>query len=151
MALDLVAIRRAVADQIQRSVGRTVNVYGGYVPDTLNLPAVVVYPDTEYVNYEETFGSSGLAEVQLRLRVFIPPGPGVDGQQVLDEFLSAGAGHPNSLLDAVNAGRTFGGVVANSVVNGCRSLGRIFLAVPDGQTPVDAGEILLTLRTHRTA
>jgi len=151
MALNLGEIRTALADQIRNHVERGVNVYDGYTPSSPTPPAVLIGPDPDvYITYHETFSATGLAHVHLRLTVAVPPGPDVDGQKTLDEFLSAGTGEANSVLDAILTDKTLGGTVGSCVVQSVEYLGRIYLSENvDQQVQADAAALLLTIHSQR--
>jgi hypothetical protein len=151
MALNLGAIRAALAVQIKAHVSREVNVYDGYIPASPSPPAVLIGPSSDiYISYHESFSQTGLALVNLRLTIAAPPGPDTDGQKALDEFLSAGAGLPNSILDAIAADLTIGGTVANCRVESVEYLGRVNLSeIIDQQVQADAAALLVAIRTQR--
>lgn len=151
MALNLVEIRQALAAQIRLNVSRGVNVYDGYTPASPSLPAILITPDPDvYLTYHATFAQTGMAVVHLRLTVAVPPGPDTDGQRVLDEFLSAGSGLPNSVLDAVLVDKTLDGTVGDCVVQSVEYLGRIYLSENvDQQVQADAAALLLEIHTQR--
>lgn len=152
MGLDLQTIRGALATQLRAFVSSQVNVYDGYIPDSPTPPAIIVGPDPDtYITYHESFSQTGLAAVHFRLTVITPPGPGVDGQIALDSFLSAGTGTTNSVLDALDADRTFAGTVSAHVVTRVEALGRIALSeLLDQQVQGDAAAIFLDVHTTRT-
>jgi hypothetical protein len=110
MALNLKAIREALAAQISQGTGREVHAYA-YPPGSPGeMPAVVIRAGEEYINYFVTLGDdcdvSLILDIIANARVSLE-----DGLIVLDELLSVGAGLPNSVFDAITADRTLGGAV----------------------------------------
>jgi hypothetical protein len=151
MALNIGAIRAALAAQIQSHVSRGVNVYDGYTPASPTPPCVLITPNPDvYITYHATFSQTGLAIVHLRLTIAVPPGPDTDGQKTLDEFLSAGTGQSNSVLDAILTDKTLGGTAGDCVVQSVEFLGRIYLSENvDQQVQADAAALLLEIHTQR--
>lgn len=117
MALNLAAIRQALADQIVAGTDREVHAYP-YPPGSPGeMPAVVIRAGEEYINYFVTQGLE--ADVNLILDVIAPCRASVeDGLRVLDELLSADAGLPNSVFDAIEADPTLGAVVERCEIGG---------------------------------
>lgn len=114
--LDLTAIRQALCDLVN-----TVDGCRGYpfVPalaasSTAASVAVWVAPSAgEYVGYFATFDGPGgaLADVQMRLVPLVPLTDAQSAQRRLDQLLSSGTGQDRSLVDALTADATLGGVV----------------------------------------
>ncbi len=118
MALDLAAIRNALAAQIRDALtasSREANVYG-YPPDSPELPAVMIRPregTAEYVQYHETFssneqGDGALAGIELEIVVRVG-GWDIDAQIAMDDYLSTGTAA--SIINAVESDKTLGGAV----------------------------------------
>lgn len=118
MALGLQDIREALAGQIRDNIGRQTNVYA-YPPMTIAPPAIAVLsPDgAEYVDYWQTFSRAGIGKVTFTLRIYLAAGY-IDAQIALDDYLSVGDGFASSVLDALLAGPTLGGVVQTCHVQG---------------------------------
>jgi hypothetical protein len=134
MALDLVAIREAMAAQIQLGVRREVNVFDGYIPVNPMPPCIVVKPAAvEYVTYEGRL-SNPLCTVSFELWILLSTGLGSDGQRLLDEFISTGDGQSNSVRDALAADPTLGGNVDSLVVASADYLGWLPMPGTDSQT-----------------
>lgn len=116
MALNLTAIREALAEQIDANTGRDLHAYP-YPPGSPGEPPAVVIReggDDEYVQYYVDQGSQ--TDVTFVLDLIAPCRVSLeDGERVLDELRSAAAGLPNSVFDAIEADPTLGGVV-----EGCR-------------------------------
>lgn len=115
MALDLGAIREALASQIYQNTGREVHVYPYPTGGQLELPAVVIRSGEDYVDYHVTLGvGDNAADVNLILDIMARCAVALeDGLIVLDELLSSAAGHPTSVIDAIEADESLGGVVEN--------------------------------------
>lgn len=125
MALDLTVIRNALATVIRGGVARTVNVHAMWPDSAIILPAVIVIPAAEYVAYHEAF-ARGLATVALEIRLYATGT--VAGQLVIDDMLSAGAGKDSSVIDAIEANRSLGGIVSDCIVRSAREVGRVDLS-----------------------
>lgn len=112
--LDLSAIRQGLVDTIKAGVTRDVRGYP-YPLGNEELPCVVVNTGDDYITYNTTLGqASGGAMCDVNLELILMARCSVsleDGQRVLDEMLSARASLPNSVIDAIEADRTLGGVV----------------------------------------
>jgi hypothetical protein len=115
MALNLKAIREALAAQINANTGRELHAYA-YPPGSPGeMPAVVVRAGEEYVNYYVDQGAQ--TDVTFILDVIAPCRVSLeDGLRVLDELLSADAGEPNSVFDAIETDPTLGGAVVHCEV-----------------------------------
>ncbi len=118
MALDLYAIRTALADQIKAALqgtGRDANVYA-YPPDSPASPAVLIRPrggTPTYVQYHQSFsmneqGDGALAGIELEIEIRVG-GSEVDAQIAMDDYLSTGTAA--SIVNAVEADKTLGGAV----------------------------------------
>ena len=118
MALDLGAIRNALADQIRAALavsGREANVYA-YPPDSPELPAVMIRPRegaAEYVQYHQTFssneqGDGALAGIELDIVVRVG-GWDIDAQIAMDDYLSTGTAA--SVINSVESDKTLGGAI----------------------------------------
>lgn len=107
--LTLREIREALASTIRDGVERETTVLA-YRAVSSSFPLIALEPDSDYVDYWQSFGSSGIAVV--RLSVVIVPGKADESARIrLDDFLSAGTGNGSSVVDAVVADPTLGGVV----------------------------------------
>lgn len=117
MSLTLSAIREALAAQLRTETARQVTVYA-YKPPTMSYPCLaLVAGEGDYVTYTETFDA--VATVNLVIEVHISSLK-IDEQVALDDFLSAGSANLSSIVRAVNADRTLGGVVEMCFVRGAR-------------------------------
>lgn len=110
--LTISAIRAAIKAQLNVNVdGRQINV--SEFGRTLPAPCVTIrYASGDTIDYWETGTAAGLSKVRFEL--FIEPGTGGDEDSAvirLDDFLSAGTGNNSSIIDAVMADTTLGGVV----------------------------------------
>jgi hypothetical protein len=111
MALDIVALREAVAATIRSGIDREVNVYE-YEPATPICPAVIIRPSTleDSVEFIRTMRNPAY-NVKLEIWCLTDTGVSSDGQRLLDQMLSAGSGQTTSVRDALDADNTLGGVV----------------------------------------
>lgn len=113
--MDLVAIHEAIANQVVDHTARQVHGYPFQTGGSYELPCVVVCPGEEYINYHVDMGLE--ADMNLLLEVRAPCRVAVeDGLRVLSELLSADAGLPNSVIDAIEADVTLGGLVSQVVL-----------------------------------
>jgi hypothetical protein len=116
MAVDLAAIHRAAATQIQNALTRLTNVYP-FPQDTVVYPCVTVYPGAgEYIDYWKTMGPNGNADMMLRLKVEVDSESSEAVAVKICDYLSVGTGHTSSIVDAVMADRTLGGTVEDALV-----------------------------------
>lgn len=116
MALDLQAIREALKAQLDEELARDINVYA-YRPANPVPPYVAVISGDPYISYYETFASSAvgsLCDVQLEL-IIGQTADAISAQVFIDDLLSAGAGQTSSVIDALEADPTLGGVVATCI------------------------------------
>lgn len=113
--MDLVAIHEAIADQVVAGTGREVRGYPFQTGGSYELPCVVVCPGEDYIDYHADMGiecdMNLIIEVRAPCRVAVE-----DGLRVLSELLSAHAGLPNSVIDAIESDLTLGGVVGQVVL-----------------------------------
>lgn len=119
--LDLKLIRAAVATVVKSYIGPShpeidVQAYPGMTDGV----TVEVAPGNPYVVYWDpsptsatTFGPNGGGDVNVDVIVSIPAASGTpeSAHMLADEFLSVGTGHDGSLVDALMADKTLGGVV----------------------------------------
>jgi hypothetical protein len=106
--LQLTPLREAIAAQIKLYIQRDANVFPYQVGD--DFPLIEIrYPDGTYVDYTNTFGATGISEVHLDV-VITCKGSGDDAQRVLDDYLSMGDGNGSSVVEAICADKTFGGL-----------------------------------------
>ena len=108
MGLTLTDIREALAATLRIGIDREVNVYP-YKPPTPQFPCLcLVAGDGDYVTYDDTFDE--LATVNLIIEVHISS-LALDEQIAVDDFLSAGGANGSSVVGAIRADQTLGGVV----------------------------------------
>lgn len=121
--MDLAAIRVAVADILNAVDGLRAFPYA---PDQLpvsSTPTAVVLPAAgEYVRYLVT-SRGGAVEVDLRVQLIVQTTDPRTAEQQLDRLLSAGAGHDQSVVDALLADRWLGGLVADITPRTARDVG----------------------------
>ena len=118
--LDLKAVHEALADQIRDGIDDATGFTVKAFPSTSPRPAIEVWPDADYISFFETSGPTGLADVQLVIRIFLSAAnPETEWLQVC-RLLSAGTGFDSSIVDAVMADRTLGGAVADTFIGDAR-------------------------------
>jgi hypothetical protein len=116
MSLTLSTIRAAIGDQLRANLDREINVD----VDGEGKPAPVVRLEldtSDPIDYWLSFGSAGITEVRFAL-VVDPAGVDQSSVRRLDEFLSVGTGNDSSIIDALLADKTLGGVVETLHVAG---------------------------------
>lgn len=146
MAVDLTAIRSALAGQIRDGVDREVNVYDGYVPSSPSAPCLIVKPASEYMELELTYNRP-LCTMRFEVWVLTAPGLETDGQRLLDQFCSVGTGQTNSIYDAIGVDRTLGGLLVDGgvFVTGVEYRDRGLFGTPDSQALFDWAVVLVTV------
>lgn len=112
--LDLKAIHEALAAKIEAGIDNVGEFTVEAFPSTAARPTIQVWPDSQYVSYNETSGSEGLADVNVLVRVFLA-GANIETEWIeAAQLLSAGTGHGSSIIDAIMTDRSLGGVVADA-------------------------------------
>lgn len=147
MALDLAEIRAQLKEALTNNIARTVNVYA-VIPDRpIMLPAVILTPASEYVDYQGAF-SKGLSPVEFDLRLYAQ---GTEaGQVLLDDMLSAGTGKDSSVIDALVAAKDNTGQPWSDVlVRSARWADRVLLGDSTDSTPAYAAVISIAVYTPR--
>ena len=133
MALSLSAIRDALADQINDALqvsSRAANVYP-YPPDSPELHAVLIRPRAgsgEYVQFHQSFssnvqGDGALAGILLEIEVRAG-GSDIDAARAMDDYLSTAT--DCSIINAVEADRTLGGVIEDCWIRAVSAPVRFF-------------------------
>lgn len=121
MSLKLSTVREAIGAQLRLNLDRETNVD----IDGAGMPAPVVrlvLQPSDPIDYWLTMSPDG-AEVgglsEIRFDIIVDPG-GVDQSSVirLDDYLSVGTGNASSIIDALLADKTLGGVVETIHVSG---------------------------------
>jgi hypothetical protein len=157
MALDLRAIMGALAGQIEAGLAdRTVTVRG-FRTFGVPLPAVLIeLADADAVEYHRTMSPTRVGDIDVRVSMFVSA-EGDD--QLLLAMLSSGttsAGSTvdarNSVVDAIEADPTLGGVVASAIVTSGRSLsGVVTFGDPAGTASLAWGaELDVTIYCNRS-
>lgn len=143
--LDLRAVMTALANQIDNNTSRAIACYDLVPPTTPQFPCVIVRTGDPFVGYHRTFGTDILCDVQIELLVMHQGTSDLDSQIGVLDMLSAGTGKTNSIIDAVSADRTLGGVVANTIVTEASGLSKV--VAQDGSEAVQATvQVLVRLR-----
>ena len=100
--LQLGPLREAIADQIRQYVARGTHVAPYQIGD--EYPMIEVRPgEGLYVDYTDTFGAAGYAEVHLDIVIICRGGGLEDNQRALDDYLSMGTGNGSGVVEALNS------------------------------------------------
>lgn len=121
MALDVEAIHEALANQIAAGIARgngasqsiTVRPYPFSDAD---LPRIEIHPGNPWLVYFGTFGAAGISDVNVTVVVELETANGATWLGQASDLLNAGTGETNSIVDAIVADVTLGGVVQTCVV-----------------------------------
>lgn len=89
------------------------------VPDSLQAPCVVVYPET--VRYDAVY--EGLADAVFCLKVLVPAGNSVGGQNLLDALLDPTGS--SSVPGVMRSHANLGGAVSSTHVTEMRNYGTL--------------------------
>jgi hypothetical protein len=110
-------IREAIADQLANGLDRETNTYPYALgADAMRAPYVVVMPPGgDYIAYYATMGDQGTTDLILNLHIVTASTDPMSCQIALDDYLSIGGDNQSSVVDAMNADRTLGGVVGDCV------------------------------------
>lgn len=148
MALDIKAITTALANQIDTNTSRALACYELQPPTVPQFPCAIVRTGSPLVSYHETMGAGVGVLCQLALEVVVMATgvTDIDSQTVVMDLLSSGTGKTNSIIDAIEADRTLGGVVADCFVEQASGLTK---AVSDTGTEAVVSTLTVTIRTRR--
>jgi hypothetical protein len=113
--LILADIHNALADQIRAGIDRQTNV-SAFPDGSTIFPSVTIHTAADYISYWGTFGPNGDADVQLRIVIEVDAGDLTSICLKIADYLSVGTGNESSVVDAVMADQTLGGVVGDCVV-----------------------------------
>lgn len=114
--LTLADIRAAIKSRLEAGINRETNIAesGQQMP----MPRIrLVLAASDPIDYFTTMGPAGIARVRFDL-VVEPAGTDKSAVVRLDDYLSVGTGNGSSVVDAILADRTLGGVVADCVLLG---------------------------------
>ena len=115
--MNLQAIREAVAARLDTVSGARAFPHPLEQPPTGNAVAVVVYPGSPYVEFQEAF-AKGLAQVNLVVSPYVQLVNPRSSWDLFDRLCSSGPAEIGSMIDALmGSDRTLGGVVADLVVD----------------------------------
>lgn len=137
--MDLTSIRVALASQVQEYTGLATFPQ---LMDRVNPPVAFVLPHSTpravgrsmttrdmFVVFDETMasdGMSGAVTVNLEILVLLSEAAGIEREQrALDSFLGVGPSEGQSIIQAINADPTLGGLVEHCRVVGISSYGRV--------------------------
>ncbi len=113
--LDLAAIHTALADQIRSNVAISGEFTVVPHPSTSDRPAIEIHPGSPWVNYFDTSGADGVADVNLVIEVYQSRGNAESEHIERTQLASAGVGFSSSIVDAVMVDRSLNGAVADAV------------------------------------
>jgi hypothetical protein len=133
--LNLLSITTALANQIDTNTTRSLACYDLQPTTTPQFPCAIVRPADQFVSYHETFGEV-LTDVQLEVVVMASGTSDRDSQIAVLDLMSAGTGITSSVIDAIEADRTLGGAVLNTIVRTGSGLSRVI--AEDGSAAVMA-------------
>ena len=103
------AVRDALVAQLAETIPNT-EVYA-HDEYSDQYPAIVVrYTDGEFISYFESFGPNGYGNIRFDLDIYAGALEDSSAGRVLDRYLTAGSAHPSSVVDALLADKTLGGV-----------------------------------------
>lgn len=109
-------IHRALSDQLENSLEADYNHYP-YPEQHPAIPAISIWPgDADYIAYYGTMGPDGTADMMLRIRADVGA---IDSENIaiqMWELHAVGELARSSIVDAVNADPTLGGLVQNAKV-----------------------------------
>jgi hypothetical protein len=113
--LSLQAIHEALADQIRAGIDRQTSV-SAFPDGSTVFPSVTVHSDPgQYLNPYSTLGLSGTADISVRLKIEVDA---VDIESAcikIADYLSMGSGNESSILDAILADETLGGLIEEMI------------------------------------
>jgi len=114
--LILADIHTALADQIRAGIDRQTSV--SEFPDGSTVfPNVTVHSGPgQYLNPYSTLGFGGTADISVRLKIEVDA---VDVESAcikIADYLSMGSGNESSILDAITADETLGGLVEEMIL-----------------------------------
>lgn len=121
MALDIGAQRTGLSTRLATVTG--LRVYRT-VPGDVNPPAAMCVPAETFIDYHRAM-AKGLTETNWRVLVATSRTVEAAGQDLLDDYLSAGTGQTRSLIDALEADKTLAGTVDDLHVSIGRSYGQM--------------------------
>ncbi len=110
----ITTIRKALANQIQSGVARSVNV-SWYPQSGMSVPLIEIVEDFgESIDYTKAFGSSGEVTLRFTLVVLIDGRNAETITMTMDDLLSWDSS--SSIFAAVAEDRTLGGLVEEALV-----------------------------------
>jgi hypothetical protein len=117
--MDFLAIHKGLATAAATVSGlRTAAKLG----DTVNPPFFA--PIEHEIDYQQTFGTSGMTTTVFTCGLFVSRGDTDAGQALLVEYLNPAG--PTSIRAALEADRTLGGAAKQLIVSRVRGSGRLY-------------------------
>ena len=114
MSLDLDRIHQAVATAVRAAVGDEFTVHA-YPGEGGTGPYIEIAPGAPYVAYFATMGTNGRADVNVTVRGFPMTGNAETAFRRVVAYLASGTDFPRSIVDALMADKSLGGVVESCV------------------------------------
>lgn len=116
MAFDAEDVHQAIATQLETNLARAatgatkdINV-SPFPFSGMELPRIEVWPAANWVEYWGTFGAGGVAFINGLIRVELETANGETWLKQASALVSTGTGKTNSVVDAIMADTTLGGV-----------------------------------------
>lgn len=119
--MNLAEIATALGDQIRANVTRPTNVYVFDPKSTRQYPCIIIEPGEPFVEYQTTFGTDPLLDVNFTITVAVSART-LDEQIAIYDYLSDGDEATSSIRKAAAGGRNtttggLGGLVEDFVVD----------------------------------
>lgn len=109
--IDPEAIRDALAAQVRNAIGELAQLeVKAYYDGTPLFPVAALFPASDYIDYWLTGTDTRKARVSFDLRSAFTYSA-EDSLRAIDKLLASGGAHARSIIDAVHADKTLGGVV----------------------------------------
>lgn len=123
MAFDAEDVHEAIATQLETNLARAATgvtkdiTVRAYPFSGAELPRIEVWPAAQWVEYWGTFGASGVAFVNGAIRIELETANGETWLKQASELVSVGTGKTNSVIDAIMADTTLGGVAETITID----------------------------------
>ena len=111
--LDLEKIHEALADQIRANIGDGYTVRP-FPMSGASDPRIEIWPGTPYVEPWVSHSATGIANVNVEIRIFNAAANSETAWRRMAKVLSTGDGFSDSILAAVRVDKTLGGLVEDA-------------------------------------
>jgi hypothetical protein len=111
---DLEEIRDGLATWLKTQIASPGFDIVAYPHGAVHLPALGIFPSSEYISYWGTFGNVNHSEIAFDLRGVAAYGA-QDSARLLDRMLSTGVNQSISVVDPFRADPTCGGLVKSAL------------------------------------